>query len=54
MNQYGPKLFVAGIICAIASIAFSTGLMRDSGLPIPLAIVSAGFCISGAVLAKKA
>ncbi len=54
MKQFGPKLIMLGIICGLASILFSTGLMHDAHLPVPLAIVGAGLCISGAILAKNA
>ena len=51
MQHLGFHLLVLGFILGIASILFC--FLHEPRLPIPLAIVSAGFCISGAILNKK-
>lgn len=51
MQHHGFHLLVLGFIFGLASILLC--FMGDPCLPIPLAIVSASFCISGAILNKK-
>ncbi len=51
MKNYSYTFIVLGFILGIAGIVLCVA--GDRGLPIPLTIVSAGFCISGAILEKK-